>query len=289
MYIAPKWFASNLIFLRDKKGVSQTDIALQVSKGHTTIGNWEKGRNYPTIEDAIIISQYFDISINDLLLTDLKNAGKDKKIEIKKLEKNVGDNAGNSAGIVTKNTEFVLAFMESENYQESVGSVYDLDNKEAEMLPWLLQSHEKIKELANLHLPELGEGIHVRLQIINDNMHPTIKYGDKVVITYLPEPATAVREGNIYVVLDKDDGLVCKRLYKAGKELYELISDNKLYKPYKRHLNDILAVFKVVELHTRNFHNAIEDTRQETTEQLNQSGLNLAKKAISMVVKPNEI
>ncbi len=93
------FFGSNIIYLRTKHDKTQSDIGLQVEKGHTTIGNWENGKNLPSANDVYLLSQYFDIMADDLMFKDLRNEGYGKKSEITKLTNNAGDSAGNSAGI----------------------------------------------------------------------------------------------------------------------------------------------------------------------------------------------
>lgn len=94
-------------------------------------------------------------------------------------------------------------------------------------------------------------------------MHATIKDGDYVIATYQPEPLKTLREGHIYLMIDKDDGVVCKRLYNSAKNTLELESDNDIYKPYYRKITDILALFRVVEVHTTDLRNYYSDTRRE--------------------------
>ncbi|MDI3322618.1 helix-turn-helix transcriptional regulator [Pinibacter soli] len=64
-------FASNLRYLRKRKGVTQTEIAILVEKAHTTIGNWEKRIAQPNIEELVIISDFFQISLDRLIVDDL--------------------------------------------------------------------------------------------------------------------------------------------------------------------------------------------------------------------------
>lgn len=106
------FFASNLVHLRSLHNKTQTDIGLQVSKGHTTIGNWEKGKNLPSASDAYVISQYFEIDANDLMFTDLK---KESVLSNKKIGENVGDSAGNDAGLESK-----YGFITSENERKKL-------------------------------------------------------------------------------------------------------------------------------------------------------------------------
>jgi|GEM_PF-2532747 len=64
-------FASNLRYLRKRKGVTQTEIAILVEKAHTTIGNWEKRIAQPSIEELVIIADFFQITLDHMIIDDL--------------------------------------------------------------------------------------------------------------------------------------------------------------------------------------------------------------------------
>lgn len=69
-------------------------------KGHTTIGNWEKGIAEPNIRELALISNFFEISIQNLLFTDLsKESPLPEKLESKN-RKNASLNASPSASLI---------------------------------------------------------------------------------------------------------------------------------------------------------------------------------------------
>jgi len=65
------YFANNLRVLRKEKGLSQPELAkeLNVSKG--MISFWENEKYEPTASNIISVAKFFNISIDDLLLTQL--------------------------------------------------------------------------------------------------------------------------------------------------------------------------------------------------------------------------
>lgn len=65
------YFASNLKTLRKEKNLSQPELAelLHVSKG--MISFWEKGKHEPTATNIILVAKFFNVSIDELLLTQL--------------------------------------------------------------------------------------------------------------------------------------------------------------------------------------------------------------------------
>jgi transcriptional regulator with XRE-family HTH domain len=65
------FLGKNLRHLRKQSSRTQSEIASLIQKGQTTIGNWENGISEPSLNELLIISNYFDISIETLLKVDL--------------------------------------------------------------------------------------------------------------------------------------------------------------------------------------------------------------------------
>ena len=61
----------NLRYLRKKSSKTQSELASLIKKGQTTIGNWENGISEPSIDELLLLSNYFDIPVDILLKTDL--------------------------------------------------------------------------------------------------------------------------------------------------------------------------------------------------------------------------
>lgn len=69
----PKIFlASNLKHLRVLNGKTQEDVGKLCNKTNTAVSNWEKGIREPEAVDLSVLSNYFNISIDDLMLKDLR-------------------------------------------------------------------------------------------------------------------------------------------------------------------------------------------------------------------------
>lgn len=83
------YFAKNLIFLCKKLRITQEQLALQVDKRQSTIGNWKNKVSSPDVEDLIRISQFFDISLDDLVLKDLEHVHLFQSDSGKKIEQKV--------------------------------------------------------------------------------------------------------------------------------------------------------------------------------------------------------
>lgn len=60
-------FSENLKFLRNKHKLTGAELAKKLNIGRSALSSWETGRHYPHLEDVIKISEFFDISIDNLL------------------------------------------------------------------------------------------------------------------------------------------------------------------------------------------------------------------------------
>lgn len=253
---------NNIKYLRKKKAENQSLLASIVNKGHTTIGNWEKNISEPSIEELCLIANYFEISIDDLINIDLSKGKVIAKSSEKENSKK-GKLNGKGIGKVNDEKEPILPVLEPEKVEyNGKYNVIDLDSRAAAGMALIINDVDRYKSLPSLFLPWLGPGFHIRVEITGDSMQPTIKGGDKAIATRI-EDVSNLREGAIYLLLDKEEGLVCKRLYFANKNTIELVSDNEIHKPYKRPLTDILAYFKVQEIHTTDLQPPMSEIRRE--------------------------
>ncbi|HMH33530.1 MAG TPA: helix-turn-helix transcriptional regulator [Puia sp.] len=66
------FFPKNLRYLRKKKGQNQSELSKLVNKKQNTIGNWENAVSEPGIRELTILTQYFGVSLEDLVASDLE-------------------------------------------------------------------------------------------------------------------------------------------------------------------------------------------------------------------------
>jgi len=64
--------AGNLKFLRKKFGKTQDSLSSELNIGRTTIANYESGLSEPNVETLLIFSNYFGISVDNLLSMNLE-------------------------------------------------------------------------------------------------------------------------------------------------------------------------------------------------------------------------
>lgn len=69
------FFATNLKFLRTKKGLEQKDISDFLGlKSPTSVTNWEKGTNLARTGHLSELASFFGVSLHDLMNVDLTKA-----------------------------------------------------------------------------------------------------------------------------------------------------------------------------------------------------------------------
>jgi transcriptional regulator with XRE-family HTH domain len=65
-------FSSNLRYLRKQGNHNQDEIAGMFNKRPNTVGNWENQKSEPGLEELIKLGEFFRVSIQDLLHTDMQ-------------------------------------------------------------------------------------------------------------------------------------------------------------------------------------------------------------------------
>ncbi len=212
--------SSNIRFLRQLRGLSQEQLADELSVTRSRIGGYEEARNEPPIDLLIRLSEYFHVAIDALVRGDLKKTNLDGLMK------------------VGKNRILFPILLDSEG------------NDMVELIPVKAQAGylrgysdpDYIERLPKMQLPFLPTGKHRAFPIKGDSM-PPIKEGSFVVGKYL-EKFDDVKLGRTYVVVTKDDGLSYKRIMNATRKEFELHSDNKVYQPYKVKTEDVLELWE---------------------------------------------
>lgn len=81
-------FDEKLKELRKQKNITQEELADALYVSRTAISKWESGRGYPNIESLKLLSQYFNITVDELLschemMTMVETTHKEKSKQIK--------------------------------------------------------------------------------------------------------------------------------------------------------------------------------------------------------------
>lgn len=71
---------------RKERGLTQEELAKELSVSRSTISSWEVGRSYPDLETIVVISDFFGITIDSLLKEDtltIQKLSQDNKNKLK--------------------------------------------------------------------------------------------------------------------------------------------------------------------------------------------------------------
>ena len=217
-----KHIQANIKHLRMLKKFSQERFAEELGWTRSMVGSYEEGRSEPPIDRLIDLSDYFNIPIDILVKNDLRLAKDTSFIEIgsKRVLFPVTVNEDNEDLIEIIPAKATAGYLEG--YSDP----------------------EYIEQLQKIKLPFLPTGTHRAFPIKGDSMLP-VKDGAFVVARFV-EDISDIKNGRTYILLTKDDGLVYKRIYRQTEKDNSLIlsSDNKVYKPYKVPLENILELWE---------------------------------------------
>jgi len=219
------YFSVNLKFLRKSKNLTQTEFANKIGVNRSIIGSYEEGRAEPKLLTLQNISHFFKVKIDDLLERDLSQRNTQEEKDI----------AGNQLRI--------LPIVVNDEQTESISMV---PVKAAAGYLNGYADAEYIEDLKRFHMPfsELGEGSFRAFQIEGDSMKP-IPSGSYIVAQYV-ENWNWINDGETYVVISKEDGVVYKRLENKLESEKKLVlhSDNAAYESYEVLANNLCEVWK---------------------------------------------
>lgn len=65
------YFPSNLRFLRKASRLTQTQIGEKIGKAGSLVNMWEREKRDATLDDVRTIAEFFNVSLSDIICTDL--------------------------------------------------------------------------------------------------------------------------------------------------------------------------------------------------------------------------
>jgi transcriptional regulator with XRE-family HTH domain len=186
------------------------------------ISSYEEKRTEPSIKRLMELSEYMNIPIDTLIKVDLR---KSKDLSF--------------IDIGSKRVLFPITINE---YNEDLIEIIPIEASAGYLKGYA--DPEYIEQLQKIKLPFLPTGTHRAFPIKGDSMLP-VKDGSFIVAKFV-EDIKDVKDGNTYIVLTKEDGLVYKRVYNRIKDRKSLLlySDNKSYAPYEVKMEEVLELWK---------------------------------------------
>ena len=227
-----KFFGTNLKVLRERKGRSQQQMAEFIGIKRSIFNNYEHGTSNPSIDNLLLISEYFNININTFLSIDFRKLS---GFQLNELEKGLD--------IYVKGSKLrILATTVNEKNEDNVEMV-SVKAKAGYTAGY--GDPDFVGKLPSYHFPFLPKNKkHRAFQISGDSMLP-IRDRSWIACHYI-DNWNEIQNGQGYVIVTKDDGIVFKRIYNRIKESKTLllVSLNPLYQPYEIKISEVLEVWK---------------------------------------------
>jgi transcriptional regulator with XRE-family HTH domain len=239
--------SQNLQYLRRRTGHSQQEVADKLEIPRTTWSGYELGKVEPNIGMLQKISNFFNQSIDRLL---------NQRIDYDEFE-------------IAKNDQLrVLAVTVTPDERQNIELVSS--KAEAGYLD-SFQDPEFIKDLPKMYIPNLPSGTYRAFEIRGDSMLP-MPSGSLVVSKYV-ESIGDLKDDKTYVIITHRDGIVYKRVRNhKDQHCITAISDNETYPPYTISYSDIQEIWRY------HAHIVFSDARQQTTDWLQETVLDMQKK-----------
>ena len=214
--------ANNIRYLRKANRLTQGDLADQLQIKRSLIGSYEEGRAVPKIIILKQLATLFDLSIDQLVSCDFEAEGlpqPEMKPALQILPIVVDQNNEELIPIVPVKAS--AGYLNGYADPEYIGS-----------LPRF-----------SMPVPELSPGKTFRVfQIKGDSMLP-IQPGSYLFCEYV-ESVSSIREGEIYIIITREEGLVCKRVFLQEDHQLLLKSDNPEYTPYLVDGRTVIEIWK---------------------------------------------
>lgn len=214
--------ANNLKYLRKKKKLTQQQFADELGIKRASVGAYEEGRAEPKYDLLDKIAQFYGLSMDELIKDIINDQWKPAS---KASASNVRVLALTMDREEKENIELV-PIKASAGYMNGYGDP------------------EYVAELPKFSVPFLNQGTYRAFEIAGDSMLP-MPSGSIVIGEYVDD-WYAMKPGQTYVVVSRDEGVVYKRLgqkFKEDKGIW-MVSDNKMYDPYWIPAEDILEIWR---------------------------------------------
>jgi transcriptional regulator with XRE-family HTH domain len=214
--------ATNLKYLRKKKGYTQQQLADILGIKRSLVGAYEEYRAEPKYDLLTRMANLFGLSMDELINDTINERWKPKTS---------ADGSSVRVLSITVDKE---------------------DNEIIQLVPVKASAGylngyadpEYIEELPQFSLPMFSNGTYRAFELKGDSMLP-LDSGTIIVGQYL-EDWKSFKLGETYVVVSKSEGVVYKRLTNRLHPVkgLKLVSDNQEYEPYYIPQDDILEIWK---------------------------------------------
>jgi transcriptional regulator with XRE-family HTH domain len=274
----PTFFASNLSFLRKKKGLTQAEVATALGLKRNTFSNYETTHSEPDLNTLEKIASFFDISMDELISLDLTKGG---LVELKGTNDEKSDdrdkkNSGIGGGNVTSPVRQYQPPIEEDLPVSVVGStlypyrrfqapkIITIDSQGEENIIYVpvkaragymlgYGDPQFIQSLSAYRLPGYTNGTYRIFEVEGHSMFPTLQDADRVIARWAD--ISEVRDDRVYVLVTRTQGVLIKRLINRHHEGKIIVkSDNNHageFPTIVMDVDEVAEIWYVVERWTR--------------------------------------
>jgi transcriptional regulator with XRE-family HTH domain len=200
------YLAANLKYLRKKSGKTQDALSSEVKIGRTTIANYEAGISEPNLETVVVFSNFFGISLDDLLSKNmedhLKSNQKDLMLKAAFQDTPKTGYSGMPQIITVDNSGndniIYVPVKARAGYLSGYGDV------------------EFMESLPTFRLPGLNNATYRMFEVDGPSMAPNVLHGDRIIGEWI-DALDKIRDNRVYVVVHTG-GVAVKRVVNRLKE-----------------------------------------------------------------------
>lgn len=228
------YIGGNLKFLRKSIGKSQEELATVFGLTRSSYSGYENGVAEPSLETVLLICEYYKITCDAFLKTDLSKFSDDEWRQFKSTQ---------NLDVEGKKIRILTQTVDAE------------DNELIELIPQKARAGyasgyadpEYLKVLPTFSLPFLSKQKKYRTFPIEGDSMPPVIDGSYVVGEFV-QNWRLIKNGTPCIVVTSDDGIVFKVLnnYLDSKQSFQLVSTNTFYDPYFVHVKDVIEIWKFV-------------------------------------------
>jgi len=255
---------NNLKILRKRIKKSQEDVAQDLKLTRSSYSGYENGVAQPNLENLIAFSDYYKVSIDDLVKKDFEAFSEN---ELERLDKGIfvdlkGQKLRVLTSIVNDQEEELIEMVTVKASAGYTSGYADLNY---------------LKVLPTFHLPFLSKNKKYRSFPIQGDSMPPVVEGSYVVAEFIQNWMT-IRSGTPCIVVTKEDGIVFKIVHNLLDSIqsFQLCSTNTFYSPYLVHANDVIEMWKFanyispelpeVRMDDANLSKSLQDLQKEVYE-----------------------
>lgn len=273
----PTFFASNLSFLRKKKGLTQAEVATALGLKRNTFSNYETTHSEPDLDTLEKIASFFDISMDELISLDLSKGG---LVELKGGNDEKNDDRDKKNGAVGGNVTSVVRQyqppVDDDLPVSVVGStlypyrrfqapkIVTIDSQGEENIIYVpvkaragymlgYGDPQFIQSLSAYRLPGYTNGTYRIFEVEGHSMFPTLQDADRVIARWAD--ISEVRDDRVYVLVTRTQGVLIKRLINRHHEGKIIVkSDNNHageFPTIVMDMDEVAEIWYVVERWTR--------------------------------------